>query len=104
MRPGSYVLRGSFALQGLNCQDSHSSEPFSSSQTLTSTAAVIRGHRKKIGSPWRKLSSAQQALLVLAYLRKGETYAELAARSGVGTATAGRYVTETVALLAARSP
>jgi len=41
-----------------------------SSQTLTYTAAVIRRHRKKIGSPWRRLSPAQQALLVLAYLRK----------------------------------
>jgi DDE superfamily endonuclease/Helix-turn-helix of DDE superfamily endonuclease len=44
------------------------------------------------------------SLLVLAYLRKGETFAELAAGFGVGTATAWRYVTETVALLAARSP
>jgi hypothetical protein len=42
-------------------------------------------------------------LLVLAYLRKGETFAELAAGFGIGTATAWRYVTETVALLAARS-
>ena len=41
---------------------------------------------------------------MLAYLRKGETFAELAAGFGVGTATAWRYVTETVALLAARSP
>ena len=41
---------------------------------------------------------------MLAYLRKGDTYAELAAGFGVGTATAWRYVTETVALLAARSP
>jgi DDE superfamily endonuclease/Helix-turn-helix of DDE superfamily endonuclease len=41
---------------------------------------------------------------VLAYLRKGETFAELAAGFGVGTATAWRYVTETVALLAGRSP
>jgi hypothetical protein len=41
---------------------------------------------------------------VLAYLRKGETHAELAAGFGVGTATAWRYATETVALLAARSP
>jgi Helix-turn-helix of DDE superfamily endonuclease len=41
---------------------------------------------------------------VLACLRKGETFAELAAGFGVGTATAWRYVTETVALLAARSP
>jgi Helix-turn-helix of DDE superfamily endonuclease len=44
------------------------------------------------------------ALLVLAYLRKGGTFADLAAGFGVGTATAWRYVSETVALLAARSP
>ncbi len=41
---------------------------------------------------------------MLAYLRKGETFAELAARFGVGTTTAWRYVNETVALLAARAP
>jgi non-ribosomal peptide synthetase component F len=41
---------------------------------------------------------------VLAYLRKGETFAELAAGFGISTATAWRYVTETVALLTARSP
>ena len=41
---------------------------------------------------------------VLAYLRKGETFAELAAGFGVGTATAWRYVNEVVALLAARAP
>jgi DDE superfamily endonuclease/Helix-turn-helix of DDE superfamily endonuclease len=75
-----------------------------SRQTLTYTAGVIRRHRKQIGSPWRKLGPGEQALLVLAYLRKGETFTELAAGFGVGTATAWRYVTETVALLAARSP
>jgi hypothetical protein len=75
-----------------------------SRQTLTYTAGIIRRHRRQIGSPWRKLGAGQQALLVLAYLRKGETFAELAARFGVSTATACRYVTETVALLAARSP
>jgi hypothetical protein len=75
-----------------------------SRQTLTYTAGVIRRHRKQIGSPWRKLNPGRQALLVLAYLRKGETLAELAAGFGVGTTTAWRYVTETVALLAARSP
>jgi hypothetical protein len=75
-----------------------------SAQTLSYVAGVIRRHRRRIGSAWRKLSSRRQALLVLAYLRKGETFAELAAGFGVGTATAWRYVTETVALLAARSP
>ena len=75
-----------------------------SSQTLDYTAGVIRRHRRQIDSPWRKLSPGRQALLVLAYLRKGETFAELAAGFGIGTATAWRYVSETVALLAARSP
>ena len=50
------------------------------------------------------LNPGRQARLVLAYLRKGETFAELAAGFGVSTSTAWRYVTETVALLAARSP
>ena len=46
----------------------------------------------------------QQAVLVLAHLRKGETFAELAAGFGIGTTTAWRYVEETPALLAARAP
>ena len=50
-----------------------------SSRTLTYVAGVIRRHRKHIGSCWRKLSPGRQALLVLAYLRKGETFAGLAA-------------------------
>ena len=75
-----------------------------SSRTLSYVAGVIRRHRGKIGSCWRKLSPARQALLVLACLRKGETFAGLAAGFGIGTATAWRYVTETVALLAPRSP
>jgi hypothetical protein len=36
--------------------------------------------------------------------RKGEPFAQVAAGFGAGTATAWRYVTETVALLAARAP
>jgi len=75
-----------------------------SAQTLTYVAGIIRRHRKKIGSFWRKLNPGRQALLVLAHLRKGETFAALAAGFGIGTATAWRYVGETVALLAARSP
>jgi DDE superfamily endonuclease/Helix-turn-helix of DDE superfamily endonuclease len=75
-----------------------------SRQTLTCTAGVIRRHRAQIGSPWRKLNPGRQALLVLAYLRKGETFAELAAGFGIGTTTVWRYVTETTGLLAARSP
>ena len=75
-----------------------------SSQTLHYTAGIIRRHRRQIGSPWRKLSPGRQALLVLAYLRKGETFAELAAGFGIGAATAWRYVSKTAVLLAARSP
>ena len=75
-----------------------------SSKTLTYTAGLIRGYRRQIRSCWRKLSPGRQALLVLAHLRKGETFNELAAGFGVGTTTAWRYATETVALLAARSP
>jgi hypothetical protein len=75
-----------------------------SSRTLTFVAGIIRRHRLAAGSRWRKLNPAKQALLVLAHLRKGETFAELAAGSGVGTTTAWRYVNETVALLAARAP
>jgi len=41
---------------------------------------------------------------VLAYLRTGETFADLAAGFAVSTATAWRYVHEAVALLSARPP
>ena len=75
-----------------------------SRKTLTFAAGIIRRHRKSIGSRWRKLNPGQQALLVLAYLRKGETFAELAAGFGVGTTTAWRYVEEVITLLAARAP
>ena len=75
-----------------------------SRKTLNYAAGIIRRYRKSIGSRWRKLNPGQQALLVLAYLRKGETFAELAAGFGIGTTTAWRYVEETTALLAARAP
>ena len=51
-----------------------------SRQTLNFAAGMIRRHRISIGSLWRKLNPGQQALLVLACLRKGETFASLAAR------------------------
>jgi Helix-turn-helix of DDE superfamily endonuclease len=71
-----------------------------SSRTLNYAAGIIRRHRKAIGSCWRKLNPGHQALLVLAYLRKGETFAQLASGFEVGT-TAWRYVNETTKLLAA---
>jgi hypothetical protein len=75
-----------------------------SRKALTFVAGIIRRHRASIGSLWRKLNPGQPALLVLAYLRKGDTFAELAAGFGVGTTTAWRYVNEVAGLLAARAP
>lgn len=75
-----------------------------SSRTLNFVAGVIRRHRRSIGSRWRKLPPGRQALLALAYLKKGETYPDLAVGFGVGLATAWRYANEVVELLAARAP
>ncbi|MFD7844012.1 transposase family protein [Nocardia sp. NPDC059764] len=75
-----------------------------SRRTLHFVAGLIRRHRRVIGSSWRKLDPARQALLVLAHLRKGETFRDLAAGFEVSTTTAWRYVEETVELLAARAP
>ena len=75
-----------------------------SRKTLNYVAGIVRRHLKAIGSRWRKLDPGQEALLVLAYLRKGETFADLAAGFGVGKTTDWRYVDEVVALLAARAP
>ena len=43
-----------------------------SRKTLTFVAGIIRRHRRAIGSPWLKLDPGQQALLILAYLKKGD--------------------------------
>jgi hypothetical protein len=75
-----------------------------SRKTLTMRPGSSAATGKSIGSRWRTLNPGQQVLLVLAYLRKGETFADLAAGFGVGVTTAWRYVGETVALLAARAP
>jgi len=55
-----------------------------SSKTLTFVSEIIRRHRVSIGSLWRKPNPGRQALLVLVYLRKGETFGEFAAGFGVG--------------------
>ncbi|MRH93486.1 transposase [Nocardia sp. SYP-A9097] len=75
-----------------------------SRQTLHFVAGLIRRHRRAIGSAWRKLDPARQALLALAHLRKAETYADLGAGFEISTTTAWLYVGETVELLAARAP
>ena len=71
---------------------------------LSHLAGLLRTHRALLRSRWRKLSPDRQALLVLAHLRNGDTYARLAEGFGVGVATVYRYVREAVELLAARAP
>ena len=75
-----------------------------SSSALRLLTQLLRRRRREIGSRWRRLSVGRQALLTLAHLRMGHTYAQLAAGFGVGTTTAYRYVTEAVELLAALAP
>jgi DDE superfamily endonuclease len=75
-----------------------------STRSLTHLAELIRTHRSRVGSRWRRLDPGRQALLVLAHLRNGDTYARLAAGFGIGIATCWRYIREAVDLLAATAP
>src|SRR3954454_23333936 len=75
-----------------------------SSRAVNLLADALRRHRNQLATRWRKLSAGRQALLVVAYLRKGETYAELACGFHVGTSTVYRYVREAIRLLAAMAP
>lgn len=71
-----------------------------SSSTLRFLSGELAGYRQRIGCRWRRLPPGRQALLVLAHLRRGETFAALGAGFAVGAATAWRYVREAVELLA----
>ncbi|WP_026005100.1 IS5 family transposase [Streptomyces sp. AA1529] len=75
-----------------------------STSTLRYLSARLRARRREMGTRWRRLSAGRQALLVLAHLRCGHTYAQLAAGFGVGTTTAYRYIAEAVEVLAALAP
>lgn len=72
--------------------------------TWAFVAELIAGDRDRIGSCWRALRPGCQALQALVHLRCNETFAGLAAAFGVGIATAHRYVTEVVTLLAGQGP
>ncbi|MTE21879.1 transposase [Streptomyces sp. TRM43335] len=65
---------------------------------------LIYARRCELNSRRRKLGCFRRALLVLVHLRKNATLAQAAAGFGISTATAGRYVSETVDLLAERAP
>ncbi|WP_232832358.1 transposase family protein, partial [Nocardiopsis sp. FIRDI 009] len=61
-----------------------------SRRTPNLAARTIHTHRAKAGSRRRRLAPAQQALLVLVHLYKGEPLTHLAASFAVGTTTAWR--------------
>jgi hypothetical protein len=75
-----------------------------SSRALGVLSDALRAHRNQRATRSRKLTAGRQALLVVAYLRKGETYADLACGFGVGTSTVFRYIREALALLAGMGP
>ena len=75
-----------------------------SSRTLRCLTGHLTVRRGEIGTRWRRLTAGRQALLALAHLRCGDTYARLAAGFGVGIATVYRYIREAVEILAALAP
>ncbi len=75
-----------------------------SSRALGVLSDALRAQRNQRRTRWRKLSPGRQALLVVAHLRKGETYADLACGFRIGTSTVYRYIREALELLAAMAP
>jgi hypothetical protein len=74
------------------------------SRTLRFLTGQLTIPRKEIGTRWRRLSAARQALLALAHLRCGDTYAQLAAGFGIGIATVYRYIREAVEVQSTLAP
>lgn len=72
-----------------------------SNHALNRLTDALRQRRAQVGTRWRRLSVGRQALLVLAHLRKGETYTDLTTGFGIGTTTAFRYIHEAIEVLAA---
>ncbi|MCE0765951.1 transposase family protein [Pseudonocardia kujensis] len=75
-----------------------------SNHALITLSDALRHRLSTVGTRWRRLSVGEQALLVVAHLRKGETYTDLAAGHGVGTTTVFRYIHEAIEVLAALAP
>ncbi|MBE4771236.1 transposase family protein [Streptomyces caniscabiei] len=75
-----------------------------STSTLRYLADLLRARRRERGTRWRRLTADRQALLALAHLRGGHTYAQLAVGFGIGLATVYRYIVEAIEVLAALAP
>lgn len=69
-----------------------------STPTLRMLAQVIRAHRAAIRSRWRRLSPAEEALMVLVVLKKGEPFRQVGAEFGVSATTCWRRVRHVVTL------
>jgi len=72
--------------------------------TIMWLTSVITAHRVRIGSRWRKVSPWQQAVLVLAMLRKDERLTDLAGPNDISPSTMRRYLLEVIGVLATRAP
>ncbi|MGW4488741.1 transposase family protein [Amycolatopsis sp. NPDC004368] len=66
-------------------------------------AELIRVHRGRVRSRWRKASPGGQALVVLAVLRHDPRLADRGGGMGVSASTVRRWVLEVIGLLAARA-
>ncbi|GAA1501831.1 IS5/IS1182 family transposase [Kitasatospora kazusensis] len=75
-----------------------------SSATVNMVADLIRGHLRKIGSRWRKLTPGKIAVIVLAILRHDQRLCDMAGGNDVSASTVRRWLLEVVGLLAARAP
>ena len=83
--------------------------PYPTGMTMSNRALIIlsdalRERRSQRGTRWRRLHAGEQALLVVAHLREGETYTDLALGYGIGTTTVFRYIHEALDVLADRGP
>ncbi|MFJ2024438.1 transposase family protein [Streptomyces sp. NPDC087897] len=74
-----------------------------SSRTLRYLTGRLAARRGEIGTRWWRLTVGRQAL-ALADLRCGDTYAQLAAGSGIGVTTAYSHIREAVDVPAVLAP
>src|SRR6476469_1021751 len=75
-----------------------------SNRSLQMLADALRRRRRELGTTWRRLDPGRQALRVVAHLRKGATYRDLAVGFAVCVTTVHRRLREGLDVLAARAP